>query len=127
MIKVLEERGELGISHGNAMLGILVVQDLSLIPMAALLPALPALMEQGGNHTAALAGIPVACIAESPVSIPSPTNKRSDASATLTAQPAALPSMAFIGFCISLSAAIRLQIGPMYSDQISGSSIAVSE
>ena len=62
MIKVLEERGELGTSHGNAMLGILVVQDLSLIPMAALLPALPALLGQGGNNAAALTGIAVALL-----------------------------------------------------------------
>ena len=33
MLKVLEERGELGTTHGAVMLGILVVQDLSLILM----------------------------------------------------------------------------------------------
>ena len=40
MMRILEERGELGSTHGAAMLGILVVQDLSLVAMVAVLPAL---------------------------------------------------------------------------------------
>jgi len=40
MLKILEEKGELGTAHGNVMLGILVVQDLSLVLMVVLLPAL---------------------------------------------------------------------------------------
>jgi CPA2 family monovalent cation:H+ antiporter-2 len=47
MLKVLEERGELGTSHGNVMLGILVVQDLSLVLMIVLLPALASLQTEG--------------------------------------------------------------------------------
>jgi CPA2 family monovalent cation:H+ antiporter-2 len=47
MLKVLEERGELGTSHGNVMLGILVVQDLSLVLMIVLLPALSDLQTEG--------------------------------------------------------------------------------
>jgi CPA2 family monovalent cation:H+ antiporter-2 len=47
MLKVLEERGELGTSHGNVMLGMLVVQDLSLVLMIVLLPALAALQTEG--------------------------------------------------------------------------------
>lgn len=40
MMHVLEERGELGTGHGAAMLALLVMQDLSVILMATLLPAL---------------------------------------------------------------------------------------
>ncbi len=54
MLKVLEERGELGTAHGNAMLGILVVQDLSLVLMIILLPALSAFATDGAQ---ALVGV----------------------------------------------------------------------
>ncbi len=54
MLKVLEERGEQGSAHGNAMLGILVVQDLSLVLMIVLLPALSAFQTEGIK---ALAGV----------------------------------------------------------------------
>jgi CPA2 family monovalent cation:H+ antiporter-2 len=47
MLKILEERGELGTSHGRAMLGILVVQDLSLVLMIVLLPALTSFQSEG--------------------------------------------------------------------------------
>lgn len=47
MMKVLEERGELGTRHGGVMLGILIVQDLSLVLMMILLPALASLSTQG--------------------------------------------------------------------------------
>jgi CPA2 family monovalent cation:H+ antiporter-2 len=47
MLKILEEKGELGTSHGTVMLGILVVQDLSLVLMIVLLPALAAFQQQG--------------------------------------------------------------------------------
>lgn len=40
IIKLLEERGEVGSTHGSLLLGIAVVQDLSLVLMVALLPAL---------------------------------------------------------------------------------------
>lgn len=40
MVRVLEERGELGSTHGLIILGILVVQDLAVIAMAVLLPML---------------------------------------------------------------------------------------
>jgi CPA2 family monovalent cation:H+ antiporter-2 len=57
MLKVLEERGELGSAHGGVMLGILVVQDLSLILMVVLLPALAAFGGGAGNAGGALAGV----------------------------------------------------------------------
>ncbi len=59
MLKVLEERGELGSSHGNVMLGILVVQDLSLVLMIVLLPALAALQTEGVR---ALASVGIALL-----------------------------------------------------------------
>ena len=40
LLRLLEERGELGTKHGQLMLGLLVVQDLSLVLMVTLLPAL---------------------------------------------------------------------------------------
>lgn len=40
MLRLLDERGELGTTHGQIMLGILVVQDLSLVLMVTILPAL---------------------------------------------------------------------------------------
>jgi CPA2 family monovalent cation:H+ antiporter-2 len=59
MLKTLEERGELGTAHGGVMLGILVVQDLSLVLMIVLLPALADLGTQG---TAALASVGTALL-----------------------------------------------------------------
>ncbi|MCW3060467.1 MAG: sodium/hydrogen exchanger [Capsulimonas sp.] len=47
MMRIMDERGELGTSHGAIMLGILVVQDLSLVLMAALLPALAGVASHG--------------------------------------------------------------------------------
>jgi monovalent cation:H+ antiporter-2, CPA2 family len=47
MLKVLEERGEQGTTHGKVMLGILVVQDLTLVAMISLLPALATVSTQG--------------------------------------------------------------------------------
>jgi monovalent cation:H+ antiporter-2, CPA2 family len=47
MVRMLEERGELGTSHGTAMLGILVVQDLAVVLMMTLLPSLSQLASQG--------------------------------------------------------------------------------
>jgi CPA2 family monovalent cation:H+ antiporter-2 len=55
MMRVLEERGEIGTAHGTVMLGILVVQDLSLVLMMTLLPALASVGTEGG--TAALATV----------------------------------------------------------------------
>jgi monovalent cation:H+ antiporter-2, CPA2 family len=43
IIKILEERAELGSSHGSIQLGISVVQDLSLVVMIVLLPAIAGL------------------------------------------------------------------------------------
>ena len=56
VMRILEERGELGSGHGSIILGIAVIQDLSLILMAALLPAL-AQFEQGGGQALAAVGI----------------------------------------------------------------------
>ncbi len=47
MMKILEERGEQGTNHGKVMLGILVVQDLSLVLMMVMLPALGSLFSSG--------------------------------------------------------------------------------
>lgn len=47
MLRVLEERGELGSAHGGAMIGILIVQDLSLVLMVAVLPSLALVGERG--------------------------------------------------------------------------------
>ena len=40
VLKTLMERGELGSPHGRVMIGILLVQDLSVVPMMAILPSL---------------------------------------------------------------------------------------
>lgn len=42
LLRLLDERGELGTTHGQLMLGLLVMQDLSLVLMVTLLPALAA-------------------------------------------------------------------------------------
>ncbi len=47
MMRILEERGELGSSHGTAMMAMLVVQDLSVVVMVAILPALATLATTG--------------------------------------------------------------------------------
>lgn len=47
MMRVLEARGELGTGHGAAMLALLVMQDLSVVLMATLLPSLATLTSQG--------------------------------------------------------------------------------
>lgn len=49
MMRILEERGDLGTTHGRAMLGILVVQDLTLVVMAMLLPVLATLSSAGAS------------------------------------------------------------------------------
>jgi CPA2 family monovalent cation:H+ antiporter-2 len=54
MMRMMEERGELGTNHGTAILGILVVQDLAVVLMVALLPSLAQVAQEGG---AALAGV----------------------------------------------------------------------
>ncbi|MGV3719887.1 MAG: cation:proton antiporter [Actinomycetota bacterium] len=54
MMRVLEERGELGTNHATAMLGILVVQDLSLILMVTLLPSLASFSTEGSQALTAL-------------------------------------------------------------------------
>jgi len=61
MLKILEERGEMGSPHGNVMLGILVVQDLSMVMMIVLLPALSTLGDAAGLR-GALAGIGAALL-----------------------------------------------------------------
>lgn len=48
MLRILDERGELGSKHGTVMLGVLVVQDLSFVLMAVLLPALGSMSQPGG-------------------------------------------------------------------------------
>lgn len=47
MMRVLEERGEVGEGHGAVMLGVSVLQDISLVVMVALLPALAQLSTNG--------------------------------------------------------------------------------
>lgn len=54
MMRILEERGELGSAHGTAMMGVLVVQDLAVVLMVALLPALATIATQGSQ---ALVGV----------------------------------------------------------------------
>ncbi|BDI32139.1 hypothetical protein CCAX7_41900 [Capsulimonas corticalis] len=54
MMRIMDERGELGTTHGAIMLGILVVQDLSLVLMAALLPALAGVAAHGAAALAPL-------------------------------------------------------------------------
>jgi len=39
VLKLLRDRGELGTAHGRIMTGILLVQDLSVVPMMAIIPA----------------------------------------------------------------------------------------
>lgn len=56
MMRILEERGDLGTSHGRAMLGILVVQDLTLVVMAMLLPVLATLSSGGAAALLDVAG-----------------------------------------------------------------------
>jgi CPA2 family monovalent cation:H+ antiporter-2 len=51
VLKTLMDRGELGSPHGRVMIGILLVQDLSVVPMMVILPAL------GGTETAVLADL----------------------------------------------------------------------
>jgi monovalent cation:H+ antiporter-2, CPA2 family len=59
IVRVLEERAELGSAHGAILLGIAVVQDLSLVVMVAILPALAQLSADGA---AALAGVALAAL-----------------------------------------------------------------
>lgn len=47
MMRVLEERGELGTGHGTAMMAVLVVQDLAVVVMVALLPSLATISAEG--------------------------------------------------------------------------------
>ncbi len=47
MMRILDERGELGTTHGGIILGVLVVQDLSFVLMVVLLPVLATLGTQG--------------------------------------------------------------------------------
>jgi len=56
MMRILEERGEQGTTHGSVMLGILVVQDLSVVLMVALLPALASFSSQGAAAFAEVGG-----------------------------------------------------------------------
>ncbi|MBW3623445.1 MAG: cation:proton antiporter [Armatimonadetes bacterium] len=54
VLRILEERGELNTGHGTAMLGILVVQDLAVVAMVAILPALAMFTTEGMNALAPL-------------------------------------------------------------------------
>jgi len=40
VLKILRDRGELGTSHGRVMTGILLIQDLGVVPMMAIIPAM---------------------------------------------------------------------------------------
>jgi CPA2 family monovalent cation:H+ antiporter-2 len=59
MTRLLDERGELGTTPGRLMLGILIVQDLSLLLMMAVLPSL-ASMEVEGFRVVSSIGPPLA-------------------------------------------------------------------
>jgi CPA2 family monovalent cation:H+ antiporter-2 len=59
MMRILEERGELGTTPGKVMLGICIVQDLSLVLMVALLPALAYL---GADGSEALTAVGIAVV-----------------------------------------------------------------
>lgn len=54
MMRVMEDRGELGTSHGTAVLGILVVQDLAVVLMVALLPSLSQVAQDGAGALSAV-------------------------------------------------------------------------
>lgn len=54
MSRILEERGELGTTHGVVMLGILVVQDLALVFLALLLPAIANYASNGPSALSAI-------------------------------------------------------------------------
>jgi CPA2 family monovalent cation:H+ antiporter-2 len=58
-LRLLEERGELNSAHGALMLGVLVMQDLSVALMIALLPSLATLSSEGG---AAMTGVGIALL-----------------------------------------------------------------
>lgn len=60
MMKVLEERGELGATHGSILMGILIVQDLSLVLMIVLLPAFADV--QGSGTASAMTGLATALL-----------------------------------------------------------------
>lgn len=62
MLKLLEERGELGSSHGHIMMGISVVEDLSTVLMVVLLPALADFGKSEAGTTAALMSVGVAIL-----------------------------------------------------------------
>jgi monovalent cation:H+ antiporter-2, CPA2 family len=49
MMRVLEERGELGSTHGAIMLGILILQDLAVVVMISFLPAIVTLQQHGSG------------------------------------------------------------------------------
>lgn len=51
VMRVLEERGELGTAHGTLMMGLSLVQDLAVIPMVLLLPVAAGLQPSGGAAT----------------------------------------------------------------------------
>lgn len=54
MSRILEERGELGTTHGTVMLGILVVQDLAVVFLALLLPAIANITFEGPGALSAI-------------------------------------------------------------------------
>jgi len=56
MTKILEERGEAGTKHGTAMMGILISQDLSLVLMVPLLPALSTVSSHGAGALVNIGG-----------------------------------------------------------------------
>lgn len=59
MMRLLEARGELGTNHGTAMMGVLVVQDLAVVLMVVLLPALATIGTEGPR---ALLGVGLALL-----------------------------------------------------------------
>ncbi len=68
MVRVLEERGELGSVHGLIMLGVLVVQDLAVVAMAVLLPMLGTGAQSGSGAALTIAlGKAIAFVAATPL------------------------------------------------------------
>lgn len=56
MTKLLEERGEVGTNHGDVLMGILIAQDLSLVVIAPVLPALATVGKAGVGALTSIGG-----------------------------------------------------------------------
>lgn len=56
MMKMLEERGEQGTTHGTVMLGISIVQDFALVAMIVLLPSIASITREGTSALLMIGG-----------------------------------------------------------------------